>query len=210
MSWYQLTAMSEPEEKQEGVEIACPWCGKHVQHLKVCSGCKLAFYCGTECQRADWKHVHKKTCKKVSAYNEFVLQKMLAAFHLLSDKAFKLCMDAVRLQTQGATPEGNQSVPKQRILIRYVDTQQPNDITDTKLSVEMDAAITFMHAKCSKLTGVYVEASKIIECQVEPLETIKPANNRPGLHFRLASWAKKQGVASEMDVCLPLRTSSPA
>eukprot|EP00946_MAST-07B_sp_MAST-7B-sp1_P004986 g4986.t1 len=39
--------------------------GKSV--LRKCGGCKVAHYCGKRCQKAHWKIVHKKTCKKLMA-----------------------------------------------------------------------------------------------------------------------------------------------
>jgi len=37
---------------------ACAKCGKRDVKLDCCSRCKKVFYCGTECQKADWK-VHR-------------------------------------------------------------------------------------------------------------------------------------------------------
>jgi len=38
----------------------CIVCNKH-NSIKICSVCKLARYCGLECQKKDWKE-HKKIC----------------------------------------------------------------------------------------------------------------------------------------------------
>ena len=40
---------------------SCAHCGKQGVGFKRCSSCKQAFYCGAECQNADWKR-HKKAC----------------------------------------------------------------------------------------------------------------------------------------------------
>lgn len=44
----------------------CESCGKigHTQEaFKMCSRCRISFYCGPECQRTDWPD-HKQSCKK--------------------------------------------------------------------------------------------------------------------------------------------------
>jgi hypothetical protein len=51
--------------------ICCTTCGKvkmRALELKVCSGCKMAEYCSTECQTIDWKNGHKKQCLKMLEY----------------------------------------------------------------------------------------------------------------------------------------------
>ena len=43
----------------------CACCGtKSQQQLKVCTGCRVARFCNTECHRAGWD-AHKKTCKAI-------------------------------------------------------------------------------------------------------------------------------------------------
>ncbi len=37
-----------------------------VAALKKCSVCEAAYYCGAECQKADWK-AHKKECREAAA-----------------------------------------------------------------------------------------------------------------------------------------------
>lgn len=39
---------------------------KRTVKLKVCSGCRQRQYCSKECQLADWKKGHNKTCKQLS------------------------------------------------------------------------------------------------------------------------------------------------
>lgn len=48
-------------------ELSCIVCGGPAE--SQCSRCKAAWYCGQECQRADWKK-HKVTCKKASSSSE--------------------------------------------------------------------------------------------------------------------------------------------
>jgi hypothetical protein len=38
-------------------------CGAKGPNLKKCGGCKTAYYCSVECQRANWKDGHKLLCK---------------------------------------------------------------------------------------------------------------------------------------------------
>jgi len=33
------------------------------EDLKACGACKAVFYCGLECQKADWKARHRPLCK---------------------------------------------------------------------------------------------------------------------------------------------------
>lgn len=50
--------------------VACATCGKsqadlqQSKRLQACSICKRAYYCGKECQTADWNS-HKQVCKKI-------------------------------------------------------------------------------------------------------------------------------------------------
>jgi hypothetical protein len=45
----------------EGVVETCTACQKRGTDLLTCSRCKIAKYCGKECQKAHWKHGHKTT-----------------------------------------------------------------------------------------------------------------------------------------------------
>ena len=55
----------------------CAHCGKHGTELRRCSRCRLASYCGAECQRAGWK-LHKAACAPKLSIKE-VVQKLDAA-----------------------------------------------------------------------------------------------------------------------------------
>ena len=41
----------------------CWTCGTFTSNAKVCSGCTVAYFCNSSCQRSAWK-VHKANCKK--------------------------------------------------------------------------------------------------------------------------------------------------
>jgi len=55
----------------------CAHCGKHGTELRRCSRCRLASYCGAECQKAGWK-LHKAACAPRLSIKE-VVQKLDAA-----------------------------------------------------------------------------------------------------------------------------------
>jgi hypothetical protein len=46
----------------------CHYCQKSFprNHIKACANCETALYCSRECQRKDWRAVHKRLCKIVS------------------------------------------------------------------------------------------------------------------------------------------------
>jgi len=54
--------------KRYHVIAYCAACGKQLSPEKrsQCSQCKIAFYCNTDCQKKDWRNLHKKECKKFS------------------------------------------------------------------------------------------------------------------------------------------------
>ncbi|CCX13093.1 hypothetical protein FPQ18DRAFT_392507 [Pyronema domesticum] len=41
---------------------------------KMCSGCRASWYCGTDCQAADWKSGHKRRCKEERNIRELTEQ----------------------------------------------------------------------------------------------------------------------------------------
>eukprot|EP01083_Nonionella_stella_P016745 46761_1 len=53
---------------------SCAMCGK-ADAASVCGGCKCTYYCGTDCQRKDWKRGHKKQCKTLRSKTETVVTK---------------------------------------------------------------------------------------------------------------------------------------
>ena len=46
----------------------CWSCGKEEEEIKKCSKCKFAKYCSRECQRSDWKQIHKELCLPPNTY----------------------------------------------------------------------------------------------------------------------------------------------
>jgi hypothetical protein len=51
----------------EGHAICCV-CATRNASVRRCSGCSVAYYCGSICQRKDWS-MHKKECREPLAYN---------------------------------------------------------------------------------------------------------------------------------------------
>jgi hypothetical protein len=45
------------------INKVCSWCEKTHDQLKLCSNCKLTYYCSVDCQRQD-KRQHKKWCSR--------------------------------------------------------------------------------------------------------------------------------------------------
>ena len=60
---------NEMDQQRRRVELkTCAACGRQedaVRAFKACARCNAVFYCGRECQKADWK-AHKKACKAAS------------------------------------------------------------------------------------------------------------------------------------------------
>jgi MYND finger len=42
----------------------CEHCGKRPKDLRLCCGCREAWFCGEECQLKSWKACHKKECQQ--------------------------------------------------------------------------------------------------------------------------------------------------
>lgn len=73
--WHMHTRKDAQQTKQKregkvGDEIYCNACqspqGLALKH-KICSGCKVVYYCSVECQRVDWKSGHREVCKASQA-----------------------------------------------------------------------------------------------------------------------------------------------
>lgn len=71
VDWGSITEARRKEDKEALGFQKCPGCGGHGE--RRCSGCQLAFYCNTECQRQDWKNAHKTICKEIRAQFQEVL-----------------------------------------------------------------------------------------------------------------------------------------
>jgi len=56
---------------RQGAPPPCAVCGVDVQSSEYCGGCKMVIYCGTKCQREDWKKKprgHKRQCPRLRAH----------------------------------------------------------------------------------------------------------------------------------------------
>lgn len=56
--------MNEVIDAAENREIRCVTCWKS-ENVKRCTKCMVVAYCGTECQKKDWK-MHKKICAQLA------------------------------------------------------------------------------------------------------------------------------------------------
>eukprot|EP01083_Nonionella_stella_P198291 728158_1 len=63
----------------------CDVCGKEFEGKLRCSMCHCAFYCGQECQKADWKKKHKKECAKMAQSCKDGATKFVDAITLYAD-----------------------------------------------------------------------------------------------------------------------------
>jgi len=45
----------------------CAFCSKRAKHMKKCSGCNIARYCGEACQTLDW-NTHREFCKWIMGH----------------------------------------------------------------------------------------------------------------------------------------------
>ena len=70
LPWAEAGLERPPEDDDMAVSAAelnwgprCWNCTEVKEDLRLCGKCKKAAYCGSECQKKDWK-VHKKLCTK--------------------------------------------------------------------------------------------------------------------------------------------------
>jgi hypothetical protein len=57
-----------PKDQRPAAKVrVCAWCGKATPSLLRCAGCKVAWYCGADHQRAAWKAGHKQECAAAAA-----------------------------------------------------------------------------------------------------------------------------------------------
>jgi xylose isomerase len=61
----KMARFAESAAEMARNEKACRVC-EALEKTKKCSGCEKVYYCGRECQRADWK-AHKSSCRQEKA-----------------------------------------------------------------------------------------------------------------------------------------------
>lgn len=61
---YRQARLDIPKSRQ------CTYCEevKERDELMLCGGCRLRYYCSTECQEAGWKQEHRQTCLELTGY----------------------------------------------------------------------------------------------------------------------------------------------
>ncbi len=61
--------MKSAEERKKNPDAKkCSFCSApegNVRKHKLCSACKQALYCSTDCQKYDWQKKHKTECKEL-------------------------------------------------------------------------------------------------------------------------------------------------
>mmetsp|Transcript_16013 Transcript_16013/g.38958 ORF Transcript_16013/g.38958 Transcript_16013/m.38958 type:complete len:337 (-) Transcript_16013:225-1235(-) len=130
----------EPREPNP-TSMACARCGTRGRQLKVCSGCKSAFFCDNDCSVAAWPH-HKMDCRRIQA-------------NILSDRASELL-------SRGADEEAIselESAMKLYGMVKYNDMQEMHK--NYLLSIEI--------AKCQAVIAVYCERQRRHEEAVQYL-----------------------------------------
>jgi len=58
----------EAKRSPQAVLFHCAYCDKRetfIRQYRLCSKCRVAFYCSRECQEKDWKEDHRRACKGV-------------------------------------------------------------------------------------------------------------------------------------------------
>lgn len=58
--------MTGDEYKTHICQHHCTACGRTMERPLRCGGCHGVYYCGRDCQRADWKASHRQTCQKIA------------------------------------------------------------------------------------------------------------------------------------------------
>lgn len=53
----------------------CDNCQEECEQIGTCKSCKLAKYCSTKCQKADW-NLHKKVCEKDTKMLKKIMSKL--------------------------------------------------------------------------------------------------------------------------------------
>ncbi|GAQ82370.1 hypothetical protein KFL_001090185 [Klebsormidium nitens] len=59
----------QPAERKKATRCSGPGCDEaetRPGEFQMCGGCRLAVYCGKDCQRRAWKAGHKETCQKTA------------------------------------------------------------------------------------------------------------------------------------------------
>lgn len=61
--WFTSLCQDFVKTESDDTEEVCGHCKQKKERLLTCTGCKSIKYCGSECQRADWRN-HKSFCKE--------------------------------------------------------------------------------------------------------------------------------------------------
>jgi hypothetical protein len=76
---YLMKMGADFDAQGNAVTRACRCCGKSGVPLELCSGCRVAWYCGTVCQKKDWveggETKHKLQCSRIKEQRELYKEK---------------------------------------------------------------------------------------------------------------------------------------
>ncbi|EPS73138.1 hypothetical protein M569_01616, partial [Genlisea aurea] len=78
--------ISVSSKTKESPKSKCEWCFSSVS-VKKCSGCKFVCYCGSSCQKLDWR-LHSVECQKLSELSLDRLKSLTSSLRLM----LRLCI----------------------------------------------------------------------------------------------------------------------
>jgi hypothetical protein len=176
--------MSSAKGLQEYSVCAGPGCYKSGDALKVCGQCKTIFYCGSECQKKDWKR-HKPHCHRIDKNWIVLLSDACTVPHSFGMfMCYFICMvQKKQLKTNKNNKMYISNFTKKEIeeWIDYLKTQRTADVKDEDIENCLAIGMKIM-SKSTEINKLpreqakrYIEASSAIRKKVKDhnLITIK-------------------------------------
>ena len=77
---YPIEKGARLDDQGNAVAMACKYCGAtDVPTMQKCSGCRVVWYCGPECQKKDWReggeNKHKLQCPRIKEQRDLYKEK---------------------------------------------------------------------------------------------------------------------------------------
>lgn len=66
------SAAYTPENIYTTHQTQCSYCQQSKNGLLACGGCKINHYCNKECQRNDWRQLHRNQCEYLKGYTRYI------------------------------------------------------------------------------------------------------------------------------------------